>query len=156
MLARDSRAAQRKSGASPVRSVEYGLAIGAMIGIYTVWDKHLVGGLGVHPVMAEWVTSAGMALLLTPKALSDIPLVKSTWREHKVVAVAGALLGSTSYILFLTALANAQVSRVAPLRETSILIGALLGTHFLGEGTLRQRLAAAAAISAGVMLVSFG
>ena len=76
--------------------------------------------------------------------------------RQRMVAVAGAILSSASYILFLTALATAPVSRAAPLRETSILIGALLGTRLLGEGRTRQRLAAAGAISAGVMLVSFG
>jgi drug/metabolite transporter (DMT)-like permease len=85
-----------------------------------------------------------------------MPLVRETWSKHSKVAVTGALLSSASYIAFLTALIAAPVSRAAPLRETSILIGALLGTRVLGEGKVRQRLAAAGAISAGVILVSFG
>ncbi len=63
-------------------------------------------------------------------------------------------LKPASYISFLTALAAAPVSRVAPLRETRILIGALLGTRFLAEGKTKLRLAAAGAITAGVMLVA--
>ena len=156
LLARDQRAAQRLPGVSQVRSVEYGLAIGVLIGIYTVWDKFLVAGLAVHPVILEWVVSGAICLLVTPSALANFPLARSTWKQHHNVAISGALLSSASYILFLTALAVSPVSRVAPLRETSILIGALLGTRILGEGKTRQRLAAAGAISAGVILVSLG
>jgi drug/metabolite transporter (DMT)-like permease len=156
LLAYEQRIGARAPGVSRVRSAEYGLAIGVLIGIYTVWDKHLVSNLSVHPVILEWIVSGSIGLLVTPAALANLPLVRSTWQKHKGVAVAGAILSSASYILFLTALATAPVSRAAPLRETSILIGALLGTRLLGEGRTRQRLAAAGAISAGVMLVSLG
>jgi drug/metabolite transporter (DMT)-like permease len=156
LLARDQRAGQARRGVSKVTSVEYGLMIGVMIGIYTVWDKFLVGPLAVNPLILEWVATTLIGLLVTPAALKNLPLAREMWRKHKGVAISGALLSSASYILFLTALAVSAVSRVAPLRETSILIGALLGTRLLGEGRVRQRLAAAGAISAGVILVSLG
>ena len=156
LLARDQRAGQTKPGVSKVTSVEYGLMIGVMIGIYTVWDKFLVGPLAVNPLILEWVATTLIGLLVTPAALKNLPLAREMWQKHKGVAISGALLSSASYILFLTALAVSAVSRVAPLRETSILIGALLGTRLLGEGRVRQRLAAAGAISAGVILVSLG
>ena len=156
LLARDQRAGQSRPGASKVWSVEYGLIIGVMIGIYTVWDKILVGTLAINPLILEWVATTLIGLLVTPAALRNLPLARDMWRKHKNVAISGALLSSLSYILFLTALSFSAVSRVAPLRETSILIGALLGTRLLGEGKTRQRLAAAGAISAGVILVSIG
>lgn len=156
LLARDQRAGQAKAGASKVRSAEYGLAIGVCIGIYTVWDKFVVGPLAVNPVILEWTATTLIGVLVTPAALRNLPLAREMWRKHKGVAISGALLSSLSYILFLTALAVSAVSRVAPLRETSILIGALLGTRLLGEGRTRHRLAAAGAISAGVILVSLG
>lgn len=156
LLARDQRASEKASGASRARSVEYGVAIGVLIGIYTVWDKWLIAGLSVSPVIVEWVVSGSIGLLVTPSALMNMPLVKSMWKAHAKIAVGGALLSSFSYICFLTALAAAPVSRAAPLRETSILIGALLGTRVLAEGTMKTRLVAAGAVSAGVILVSLG
>ena len=155
-LARDQRAAERSGTASKAKSVEYGLAIGVLIGIYTVWDKWLVAGLAISPVVLEWAVSGSMGLLVTPKALSDIDHVRSLWKAHAKIAVGGALLSSLSYICFLTALAVSPVSRAAPLRETSILIGALLGTRFLSEGRMKTRLIAASAICLGVILVSIG
>jgi drug/metabolite transporter (DMT)-like permease len=156
ILAQDQRSGEAKRGASKVRSVEYGLIIGFFIGIYTVWDKFLVGPLAVSPIILEWSTTTMMALFVTPAALRNRPLARDMWNKHKGVAFSGAILSSASYILFLTALSFSAVSRVAPLRETSILIGALLGTRLLGEGRTSRRLAAAGAISAGVILVSLG
>lgn len=156
LLARDQRTSESKPGVSKARSVEYGLLIGVTIGIYTVWDKYLVGPMAINPLILEWAATTLIGLLVTPSALRNLSLAREMWRKHKGVAISGALLSSASYILFLTALAVSAVSRVAPLRETSILIGALLGTRLLGEGHTRQRLAAAGAISAGVILVSLG
>ena len=156
LLAHDQRASEKASGASRAKSVEYGLAIGVLIGIYTVWDKWLVGGLDVSPLILEWVLSGAICLFVTPSAMSQWPRVKLLWAAHAKVAVVGALLSSLSYICFLTALAAAPVSRIAPLRETSILIGALLGTSLLAEGKMKTRLFAAGAVSAGVILVALG
>lgn len=156
MLARDQRAREKSGKSNKAKSVEYGVVIGILIGIYTVWDKWLVGGLSVSPVILEWVLSSAIGLMVTPAALSNMERVRSLWKAHAKVAIGGALLSSLSYICFLTALAVSPVSRAAPLRETSILIGALLGTHFLAEGRMKKRLAAAAAICFGVILVSIG
>ena len=56
----------------------------------------------------------------------------------------------------LFALAWAPVSYVAPTRELSILIGAAAGTTVLSEGQTRRRLAAAAAIFAGIVALAVG
>ncbi len=156
ILGRDQRAGQSRPGSSRVWAVEYGLIIGVMIGIYTVVDKFIVGPLAINPLILEWVATTLIGAFVSPAALRNLPLARDMWRKHKGVAISGALLSSLSYVLFLTALSFSAVSRVAPLRETSILIGALLGTRLLGEGKTRKRLAAAGAISAGVILVSLG
>lgn len=154
-LARDSRF--RAVGAVRANhSVRYGLLIGATIGCYTVWDKYLVASLSMPPLALEWAISMSMAILVSPAALRDRSTLRTTWRAHKGTAVAGALISSASYILFLTAMQMALVSRVAPLRESSILLGALLGTHFLAEGHTAVRLLAAGAIMTGVVLLSLG
>ncbi|HVF39397.1 MAG TPA: DMT family transporter [Gemmatimonadaceae bacterium] len=156
ILARDRTRPARSITEIRNRSIEYGLALGGFIGIYTVWDKYLVAALAMPPVLVEWVLCVSIAIIVTPAALADRAGLSLSWRLHKGTAIAGALLSSASYILFLTALAIAPVSRAAPLREVSILIGAALGTRFLAEGRTRQRLIAAGAISAGVALLSFG
>jgi hypothetical protein len=66
------------------------------------------------------------------------------------------LLCPLSYILVLTALISAPVSYIAPAREMSILIAAVMGSRLLAEGDARRRLPAAAAIVVGVIALAIG
>ena len=72
-------------------------------------------------------------LILTPRLRGGSP-------ARGVVEARGAarsgvgILSPLAYVLVLYALARAPVSAVAPARETSILIGTLLGTTVLAEG----------------------
>ena len=136
-------------------AVGYGLLIGSFIGAYTVWDKHLVGALAVPPAALEWMLSVAIGLLLTPVVLRDRGAVLAAWKQHRRTAILGALLSSGSYILFLTALSMAAVSRVAPVREVSIVIGAAMGSRLLSEPDWQRRLVGAAAISLGVGVLAF-
>ena len=66
------------------------------------------------------------------------------------------LLSPLAYVLILYALARAPVSYVAPARESSIVVGTLLGIFVLHEQDRRRRLAAAAAILIGVVILTLG
>lgn len=57
------------------------------------------------------------------------------------------MLSPLAYLLVLTALVFAPVSRVAPAREIGILIGTLLGGNLLAEGGAGRRLIASSAWS---------
>jgi uncharacterized membrane protein len=48
----------------------------------------------------------------------------------------------------------APVSSIAPLRETSIIIGAVLGIHVLGEGDARRRTIAAVLMAGGAAAIA--
>ena len=50
----------------------------------------------------------------------------------------------------------APVSRVAPLRERSMMVGAWLGARVLNEGASRQRMWAAGLIVIGVAALALG
>jgi drug/metabolite transporter (DMT)-like permease len=64
------------------------------------------------------------------------------------------VLSPLAYVLVLAALSFAPVSLVAPARETSILIGALLGARLLDEGSKRRRLVSAGAIVVGLFALA--
>ena len=66
------------------------------------------------------------------------------------------MLCPLSYILVLTAMVFTPVSYVAPAREISILFGALMGAHWLQEGDVTRRIAAAAAMALGVVALAIG
>ena len=141
---------------SPVLPHAAGQAIllGVLIAAYTLWDKQVVGPLGLAPFVLECLLSFAMAVMATPLVVRQAATIRATLRDHFGLLVVVALLSSLSYVLFLTALATAPASRVAPARELSILIGSLLGAKVLGERDAPRRLPAALMMSAGVILLA--
>lgn len=137
-------------------AVAYGLLTGAVIATYTLWDKHAVAVLAIPPLVLDWGSSLSRVLLLSPVTLRHGDRVRTLWRDQWKVILALGLLNPLSYILVLTALVTAPVSYIAPAREISILVGALLGARLLAEGDARRRLLAAGGMVAGVVALALG
>ena len=133
-------------------AVIFAVLTGVAIASYTLWDKHAVGPSELSPVIYYWGTNLTVALVLLPVVLRRGTLPRGELRRASAVG----LLSPLAYVLVLFALARAPVSVVAPARETSILIGVLLGTTVLGEGEGHRRLIAAAAIVLGVTALALG
>jgi uncharacterized membrane protein len=76
-------------------------------------------------------------------------------RGYWLLAVGVGLLSPLSYILVLTALGmGAPLSIVAPMREMSMMVGALMGMVILNEKVGRWRLIGCAVLAFGVVLLS--
>lgn len=136
--------------------VSYGLLTGLLIAAYTLWDKTAVSTFLVAPLLLEYGSSIGRTMMLTPTAWRRRSEVRYEWRTHRWEAIGIAVLSSLAYILVLTALITAPVSYIAPLREVSILFGALLGTWLLKEGHAQRRLLAAGVMVVGIVLLTLG
>jgi drug/metabolite transporter (DMT)-like permease len=149
--ARPGQAARRPPVAM---GVMFALLTGITIAAYTLWDKYAVGPLHVPPVVEDWAATLGVALALAPIALRDRPKLALVWRDYRPQVLGAAVLSPLAYILVLTALRFTAVDVVAPSREVSVLFGVLLGRRLLGEGSVGRRLAAAAAIVAGIIAVA--
>ena len=126
---------------------------GLMIAGYTVID-----GLGV--TAAPVATYAGWMFLLQGPAL---PLLALRRRGHALprqlrglvgVGLAGGVVSLAAYGLVLWAQTSGALAPVAALRETSIIVGALLGAVFFGERLGRGRALAAAVVVVGIALLS--
>ena len=74
------------------------------------------------------------ALVLTPFARGR---PREQWREHRRAVIGVGALSPLAYILVLFALTRAPISLVAPVRESSVVVGALLGASVLKEGHAR-------------------
>jgi drug/metabolite transporter (DMT)-like permease len=144
----------RQSG--NLHAVGFALLTGCMIAAYTVVDKVAVAAWLIPPLVQDWAANLGRMLLMTPLALRLRADIAPTWRRSKKEVIAVALLCPLSYILVLTAMVFTPVSYVAPAREVSILVAALMGTHLLAEGDAGRRLAAAAAMVAGIVCLAVG
>ena len=134
--------------------LRYGLATGALIAVYTLWDGWAVKRAGIPPLLFYWGGEVVRVLVFTPAALANRAGVATLWREQRPRVIGIALLSPLSYILILLAMRTGAVSHIAPAREISILLGAYLGGRVLGEGERRRRLVAAAAFAAGVIALA--
>ncbi|MBD1869475.1 hypothetical protein H6F95_19670 [Cyanobacteria bacterium FACHB-471] len=108
------------------------------------------------PLLQDWASNLTRAALVTPFTLSRLVEVKQLWQTYRREVVGVAVLSPLSYILVLTALTFSPVSYVAPTREISIVIGALMGTQLLAEGNARGRLTAASLMVLGVIALAIG
>lgn len=144
----------RQSG--NLHAVGFALLTGCMIASYTLVDKVAVAAWLIPPLVQDWAANLGRVLLMTPLALRLRAEIVPTWQRAKKEIVAVALLCPLSYILVLTAMVFTPVSYVAPAREISILIAAFMGTQLLAERDATRRLAAAAAMVAGITCLALG
>ncbi len=142
------------AGAS--RALAYALLTGGTIALYTLWDKQAVSTLAIPPLLYDWARNVGLAVVVAPAALRQRAAVARHLRTDRREVLGVAILSPLAYILVLTALSVSPVSYVAPLRESGILVGALLGTRLLAEEGGRRRVAAAAAMALGILALAFG
>jgi drug/metabolite transporter (DMT)-like permease len=127
---------------------------GALIASYTLWDKHAVTARHIPPILMEWATGATRVILLLPLALRNWSEVLTDWNTRRWSAIWIGVLNPLAYLLVLFAMTFTPVSYIAPSREISILFGAFLGGHFLGEGDRPRRLAGAAIMLLGIVCLS--
>jgi drug/metabolite transporter (DMT)-like permease len=132
----------------------YGLATGAVIAAYTLWDARAVTALAVPP--AALLIGSGLCqfVLLSPLALTRRAQLGRLWRSHWRAVVVVAVLAQIAYLLVLFALRLAPVSLVAPARELSIVFGSLAAWLVLGEPNPRRRLTGAVVVLAGVAAIA--
>ena len=142
-------------GSADRRSVWFALATGGMIAVYTVID-----GLGAR--------RAGQALsyIVWMNMTETITVVSAArWRRgaaiwpalrvdvaQRVLAGAMATLG---YAIVIYAMSRGAMAHVSALRETSVVIAALIGTVVLGEAGAVGRIAAAVIVAFGVIVMNW-
>jgi drug/metabolite transporter (DMT)-like permease len=126
---------------------------GLTIAAYTIVD-----GLGVRRAHDPWAYVALLFLLQGPAmtAAAAFRRPASAWREERTIR-RGLLAGGlcvVAYGIVLWAQTRAPLAEVAAIRETSVVFAALIGMTVFGESFGRRRVAAAAVIAAGIVLIS--
>lgn len=144
----------RSRGAS--RGVAFALLTGGTIAGYTMWDKQAVAVALIPPLIFDCISNVFRNFMMAPLALRQMDNIRHAWRKQRKAVIAVALLSPLSYILVLTAMVFTPVSYIAPAREISILVAALMGTQLLNEGDTARKLVAAAAMMLGVVALALG
>ena len=132
----------------------YGVAIASCIAAYTLVDKHGIEHaspivyleLGMVPATIGYVGF----LLVTEHGTTRVRTA-----ARPLPALAG-VLSFVAYALVLAALLRASAAAVASVRETSVLIAALLAAPLAGERVGPARLGGAALVVTGVALIALG
>ena len=145
------------AGAQPAwRAVTLALGTGAFIASYTLWDKYAVSTLATPAILQGYAAFPVMVLAFAPHVLRHRDGLVRVWRAFWPQVLGAGVLAPGTYMLVLVALSFSPVDTVAPVREVSVLFGVILGRRLLGEGGLPRKLAAAAAIVAGIVAVAVG
>ena len=127
------------------------LFVALCIGGYTLVDNEGIEHAAPLPYL--WLTLTGVAILYVPLALRmrGRAAVRAELRPAAVLN-AGAAFGA--YALVLAALTLAPAAAVAAVRESSVVMAALLARLTLKEPVGPARLAGATAVAAGVALIA--
>jgi drug/metabolite transporter (DMT)-like permease len=90
--------------------------------------------------------------LATGRSNEMVSAVRIHWRRFMTMGLAAGV----TYALVQIAFQRAPVGYVTCLRESSVIIAAFIGTRYLGEGQARRRIAAAAIVVLGLLLLVVG
>ena len=146
--------ARRNTPSGNRAGVLYGLAIGVLIAVYTLWDSAAVTFGGMPAVGLYWGSVLFQFTLLAPFALRARGTLAATARQHWIAVLLVGVLAPLAYILILLAFQLAPVSTVAPAREVSVVLVSLAGWLFFREPHPAQRLAGAAVVLLGIALLA--
>jgi drug/metabolite transporter (DMT)-like permease len=136
-------------GAATLWAVITGLSIAA----YSLNDK--AGVTRLHPVPYMLLMEAGCGLVLFPAALLNRPAaVRREWATNWRAILAVGAMSAAGYTLVLLAFRLSKAGYVVAARELSIVLSALIGTLWMGEGRVGPRVAAATIVLAGVAFVA--
>jgi drug/metabolite transporter (DMT)-like permease len=125
--------------------VWFGVAIGLVIAAYTLVDAE--GVERADPI-------AYLALVVAPCA-ALYPAVTRTRPDVGLRTAATAAATFGAYLLVLAALERAPAAPVSAVRESSVVIAAILAAVFLHEEVGRRRIAGAIAVAVGVGLIAY-
>ncbi|AEC19606.1 DMT superfamily permease [Pusillimonas sp. T7-7] len=135
--------------------IRWGLFIGMFIAAYTVTDAYSVKVLLIAPVILDWLSALGNAVILAPRAWVRRASMMQQMHGKWGYALAVGALSPMAYILVLYALQKGgHVSLVAPLREMSLMMATVAGFFILKERASAARLLGCAVIVTGVVLLT--
>ncbi|HET8929517.1 MAG TPA: EamA family transporter, partial [Acidimicrobiales bacterium] len=138
-------------------SIRWALFTGLMISGYQVIDamgtreasSGVAYGYAVAVAVSVTVNVAGLARGKGPAVVREI-------RRYPGRLVVAGILMPTAYTMVLVAFRDAPIGYVSVLRESSVLLGALLGWLFLREGLGRYRVTSAGVMILGMSLLITG
>ena len=138
-------------GARRGPGVPYGLLIACTIAGYTLVDKSGVRHAGAIPYLELEMLVPAVLYATAVARGKGIGALRNAWGWQSVVA---GIASFGAYGLVLLALQRAPAAPVAAVRETSVVIAALLARRLLHEAVGLPRIAGSVAVAGGIVLLS--
>ncbi len=143
----------RRGGISNGKAVAAALVTGLTIATYTVLD-----GLGVRlsqsPIgyigwlfLLEWVSSFYMFYIRRDA-------LRSATLKVYIIGFIGGVVSAVAYGLAINAKSLASLGAVSAIRESSVIIAALIGVIWFGERPWKIRIISACIVATGVIILS--
>jgi drug/metabolite transporter (DMT)-like permease len=136
-----------------LKPVLLALGTGCTIAGYTLVDGTGVRLSGNALAYIAWLFALDCLPLLAITLVLRRGAIGQTLRGQWRTGVLGGMLALSAYGLVIWALSLGAMAPIAALRETSVIIAALIGALFLGEPFGRRRALAAAGVAIGVIML---
>ena len=127
------------------------IAIGICIAAYTLVDKNGIRHAAALPYLEMSMTPSAVLSCGWVVARRGAGVLRRELRWRTVIAGIGSFV---AYVLVLVALRLASAPAVAAVRETGVVVAALLAAVFLHEHVTPQRLGGAVVVAGGVALLA--
>ena len=132
------------------------LLTACFIGAYTITDG-IGGRLSMNiPAYMVWLSITDSIPLvlyaLHQRSRAEVFALTSQWR----VCLLGAALSLAAYWMVVWAMSQTSIALVSALRETSVIIAALIGAYYFKEPAGKRRIVASVVIFASIALLGWG
>lgn len=142
-------------GNGGIKSILLALVIGALIASYTVMDGMGSRLTGNAMTYIAWMFVLDGLLLSVWVLARHGRAVPEYVRHHWFQGIASGVMYTASYGFVVWAMSITPMTYVSALRETSVIVAAILGTRLLKEPLGGRRIFSACLVAAGVALLQF-
>ena len=143
-------------GSERTPALAFAFATGLLITAYSMIDGLGVRRAGSPLGYAAWLVLLESSAIPAYALLRERPRMRRYWRATWRLAVLGGVLSVTAYAIVLWAQTRGALAAVTALRETGVIVAAVIGTVVFHEHFGRRRVVAAVLVAAGVVLLNLG
>lgn len=136
-----------------MRSIGFAFLTALSITTYTLIDAFGARAAGSAHSYSGWLFAIDGVMMLIFGLIKFPTAFMAGFRSDWKMVLGGGVLSSGAYWTAIWAMTVAPIALVAALRETSVLIAAVIGIVFLREPVVAARIVAAGLVVAGMMLI---
>jgi drug/metabolite transporter (DMT)-like permease len=136
-----------------LKAIGFALATAITIALYSLADGIGVRRSGNALSYIAWLLALDAFPVLFAAMWLRRGSIVASFRSHLKWAAVGGLLAALGYGIVIWAMGRAPLAHVSALRETSVILAAIIGSTLLGEPFGRRRILAAALVAGGNALL---